>query len=66
MKNPSLAQRVIAPLLVFFAATAVAEEVVDEIVVMADFRGRPASEIPGSVSIIDAAFIEQASTQHFE
>ncbi len=66
MKITSLAQRVIALLLVCFAGTAVAEDVVDEIVVTADFRERPASEIPGSVSIIDAAIIEQASTQHFE
>ena len=66
MKNRSAAQRVIALLFTCLAGTAVAEEVVDEIVVTADFRERPASEVAGSVSIIDASFIEQASTQHFE
>ena len=65
MKNPSCAQLVFA-LLLICTATASAEEVIDEIVVTADFRARPASEIAGSVSVIDASFIEQASTQHFE
>ena len=66
MKNQSVAQRVLALLLIIAASTASAEDVVDEIVVTADFRERPASEIAGSVSVIDAAFIEQVSTQHFE
>ncbi|MDJ0711847.1 MAG: TonB-dependent receptor [Woeseiaceae bacterium] len=66
MKNQSLAQIVFALLLVCLSVAAEAEETIDEIVVKADFRERPASEIAGSVSIIDAEFIEQASTQHFE
>ena len=65
MKNLSFAQRVFA-LLLIITTSASAEEVIDEIVVTADFRTRPASEIAGSVSVIDTSFIEQASTQHFE
>jgi outer membrane receptor protein involved in Fe transport len=38
----------------------------DEIIVTADFRERPAKELPTSVSVLDAEFIEKAAVQHFE
>ena len=38
----------------------------DEIIVTADFRQRSVSEIPASVSVLDAEFIEQGAVQHFE
>jgi len=43
-----------------------AEDVLDEIVVTADFRERPVSELPSSVTIITAELIEEAAVQHFE
>jgi outer membrane receptor protein involved in Fe transport len=43
-----------------------ADEVIDEIVVTADFRERPVSEMPSSVTVIDAQLIEEAAVQHFE
>lgn len=43
-----------------------AEEVLDEIVVTADFRGRSNSDLPASISILDSDMIEQAAIQHFE
>ncbi len=49
-----------------FASAAVADEPLDEIIVKADFRGRAITELPSSVTVIDAAFIEQAAVQHFE
>lgn len=48
------------------AAYAMEEEGVDEIVVTADYRGRPATEIPASVSILNAAEISETAIQHFE
>ncbi|MDJ0749720.1 MAG: TonB-dependent receptor [Woeseiaceae bacterium] len=65
MRNLSFARRLLALFLIFSTAASAAEAI-DEIVVTADFRTRLASEIAGSVSVIDTAFIEQASTQHFE
>jgi iron complex outermembrane receptor protein len=45
---------------------AFAADVVDEIIVTADFRERPVSELPSSVTIMSAALIEEAAVQHFE
>ncbi|MDH3620667.1 MAG: TonB-dependent receptor [Gammaproteobacteria bacterium] len=42
------------------------EQAIDEITVTADFRGRALSELPSSVSVIDASVIEEAAVQHFE
>ena len=47
-------------------ATARTEELIEEIVVTADFRGRIASELPASVSIFDADQIRALAVQHFE
>ncbi|MDE0789198.1 MAG: TonB-dependent receptor [Woeseiaceae bacterium] len=43
-----------------------ADAIMDEIIVTADFRGRPATEIPSSVMIMDAEFIKETAVQHFE
>ena len=43
-----------------------AEPTIDEITVTADFRGRATSEVPFSVSVLDADFLEQTAIQHFE
>jgi len=46
--------------------SSLAEAILDEIVVTADFRNRPVSELPSSVTIMSAEFIEEAAVQHFE
>lgn len=42
------------------------QDVVDEIVVTADYRARTAADLPSSVTIIDAATISESAVQHFE
>ncbi|MBT8089544.1 MAG: TonB-dependent receptor [Gammaproteobacteria bacterium] len=39
---------------------------VDEIIVTADFRERTVNELPASISVLGAEFIEQSAVQHFE
>ncbi len=59
-----------AALLLILALPAAAAETdtdpVDEIIVTADFRERTVNELPASVSVLDAEFIEQSAVQHFE
>ncbi|NNE61620.1 MAG: TonB-dependent receptor plug domain-containing protein, partial [Woeseia sp.] len=43
-----------------------ADDVLDEIIVRADFRERAAAELPPSISVLDQATIEQSAVQHFE
>lgn len=43
-----------------------AQEFIDEIVVTADYRGRLASELPSSISVLDAGGISEMAVQHFE
>ena len=43
-----------------------AAEPIDEIIVTADFRARPASELPASVTVLGAEVIEKLAVQHFE
>lgn len=43
-----------------------ADNILDEIIVTADFRGRPVTEIPSSVTVMDAKFIKETAVQHFE
>jgi len=43
-----------------------AEAPLEEIIVTADFRNRPISEFPASVTIMDTEFLEEAAVQHFE
>ncbi|MFQ6005117.1 MAG: TonB-dependent receptor [Woeseia sp.] len=47
-------------------ALADAEEILDEIIVTADFRGRATSELPANITVLDKELIEQAAVQHFE
>jgi outer membrane receptor protein involved in Fe transport len=65
--NQSPFARVSAALLsVFVVSSGHAEEAIDEIIVTADFRGRTAYELPSSVTVLSAEFIEEAAVQHFE
>ncbi|MEL7450456.1 MAG: TonB-dependent receptor [Pseudomonadota bacterium] len=48
------------------APLAGAQDVVDEIVVTADFRQRAALDVAASVTVLDAATIGDAGVQHFE
>ena len=54
-----------ASLLAAAPLTAPAQDI-EEIVVTADFRGRPASDVPASVTVLAAGEIEQLAVQHFE
>jgi outer membrane receptor protein involved in Fe transport len=56
---------ILASLLLWNAATVYAQAI-EEIVVTADFRERSASEIPASITTLDADQVEQLSIQHFE
>ncbi len=58
--------RRIAALFIAIPVLTAAEEPIDEIVVTADFRERPASELPASVTVLDAAEIDGKAVQHFE
>lgn len=58
--------RPVAALLCLFSGSVMAAETIDEIVVTADFRGRLASDLPASVTVLDAGEIEARSVQHFE
>ncbi len=52
--------------LLFLPLFAIAEESIDEITVTADFRGRALSDVPFSVSVMGAEFVDEAAVQHFE
>lgn len=54
------------PLSTFADVSGNSNEVLDEIIVTADFRERSVAEVPYSVSVMDAAFIEETAVQHFE
>jgi len=43
-----------------------AQEIVEEIIVTADYRERAVSELPASISILDFETINEAAVQHFE
>jgi len=43
-----------------------AQDTIDEIIVRADFRGRTASELPASVTVLDTEQIQALAVQHFE
>jgi outer membrane receptor protein involved in Fe transport len=66
MPNTFLSRALVALSCLPVTAGVAAEEVVEEIVVTADFRGRSINELPASVSVIDEDFIRDASVQHFE
>ena len=48
------------------ATAAPADEVLEEIVVTADFRERPAAEMPSSITVLQDEQIRQLAQQHFE
>ena len=52
--------------LLFHSIASPAQEVVEEIIVTADYRERAASELPAVISILDRQTINEASVQHFE
>jgi outer membrane receptor protein involved in Fe transport len=66
MQTVSDSRIIIAAVSLIVAGLAVAEEAIEEIVVTADFRERPASELPASISLLGPDFIERAAVQHFE
>ncbi len=47
-------------------ASLAAQETIEEITVTADYRGRPVSEVPSNITILDAATISELAVQHFE
>jgi len=47
-------------------ASLAAQDTIDEIIVTADYRGRPAAEVPSSITILEAATISEIAVQHFE
>lgn len=66
MKQLSTSRAAAAFLVLILASSVAAAEAIEEIIVTADFRGRPASELPSSVTILSTEFIEEAAVQHFE
>lgn len=56
----------LAAALFLVAVSANASETIDEIVVTADFRERAQTDVPFSVSVMPADFVEDVSIQHFE
>jgi iron complex outermembrane receptor protein len=52
--------------LLLAAPAVVPAQAIEEIIVTADFRERPASEIPASVTVLDADAVGQLAVQHFE
>jgi outer membrane receptor protein involved in Fe transport len=65
MTSVPISGAILASLLLCSAAT-VHAQAIEEIVVTADFRERGASEIPASVTTLDADQVKQLSIQHFE
>jgi outer membrane receptor protein involved in Fe transport len=53
---------------VFFSvvAAATADDVLEEIIVTADFRARPADAMPASITVLEQDSVEQLAVQHFE
>jgi iron complex outermembrane receptor protein len=68
MKNTITARflRAVPASLLLAAPIAATAQAIEEIVVTADFRERPASEVPASVTILETSEIEQLAVQHFE
>jgi outer membrane receptor for ferrienterochelin and colicin len=55
-----------AAFLCLFSMTSWSAEMIEEIVVYGDFRERAASDLPASVTVLDAEEIESMTVQHFE
>ena len=69
MQTHTLSRR-LAALSIFLLPLAQADdtvnETIEEIIVTADFRGRSVAELPVSVSVLDANYVEQTAVQHLE
>ncbi len=50
----------------FASFPSLSQEVIEEIVVTADFRERAVSELPASISMLDRQTVNEAAVQHFE
>ena len=60
-------RRSLVALCVFFLPVpAVTQDVLEEIIVTADFRERAASKLPASVTVLDQETVDSAAIQHFE
>jgi len=66
MKQLPTARIFAALVTVLFAGLATADDAIDEIVVTADFRERPAQEMATSVTVLSGDFIRETAQQHFE
>jgi outer membrane receptor protein involved in Fe transport len=65
--NHTLVSRIFtAVILLSCSVASFATESIDEIIVTADFRERPASELPGSVTLFGADDVRRLAVQHFE
>ncbi len=62
----SIRKIILSLLLVFHVSDGFAEDILDEVVVTADYRERKDIDIPSSISILNKEFIEKSSTQHFQ
>jgi len=58
--------RLLAAPVCLYPALVFSAETIDEIVVLADFRERTASDVPPSITVLDAQEIENMAVQHFE
>ena len=64
---PTQAQaRFLTTVVIILYSTAISAQSIDEIVVTADLRGRPLSDLPASVTVFDVKELEQRAVQHFE
>jgi outer membrane receptor protein involved in Fe transport len=54
------------PVFLVSASVTSAQEAIEEIIVTADYRERPATELPAVISILDRQTINEAAVQHFE
>ena len=66
MKLPSPVCARLALSVLSLPAVSSGQEALDEIVVTADYRGRPQSELPASVTILDETRLRESALQHFE
>lgn len=71
MPDPDLMRRsaaacIAAIVLSPLSTSAAAEEVLEEIIVTADFRERAISQLPSSISVFESEEIEELTVQHFE
>ena len=61
-----LSRLVAVAFVVLFVNPAFADELIEEIVVTADLRGRSLAEVPASITVLDPAQINNRAVQHFE